>query len=92
MNMANTVEKKTINELESMHTGSLLSRRKALLKCDECFEMSDELIAPVNDLIQFKNTDVWKQAYRELQEVLSERENIPGKKERAILRKKNKGR
>ena len=40
--MASKVEVKTLEELEKMHTGSIMSRRAALLKCEESFEMSDQ--------------------------------------------------
>lgn len=84
--MSNIVEPKSLEELESMHTGSLISRRKALLMCDESFEYSDELEPPKHELIQFKDSDEWKKAYSELKAVLSTRENIPSKKERKELR------
>lgn len=84
--MANKVEPKSLEELQSMHTGSLMSRRKALLKCDESFEMSDELEHSDQGLIQFKDSAAWKQAYSDLKEVLSTRENIPSKKERKEIR------
>jgi hypothetical protein len=37
-------------------------------------------------LIQFKDSAVWEQAYSDLKEVLSRRENIPSKKERKEIR------
>ena len=87
--MANKVEHKSLKELEAMHTGSLMSRRKALFKCDDSFEHSDELERPTHDLIQFKQTPEWQQAYSDLKSVLSRRENIPSKKERKELRQEN---
>ncbi|WP_157589021.1 MULTISPECIES: hypothetical protein [Pseudoalteromonas] len=41
-----------------------MSRRNALLKCEESFEMSDQYQAAKNDGIEFKNTPQWKQAYQ----------------------------
>ena len=57
-------------DLEKRHTGTLMTRRSALLKCEE----------------SFKNTSQWKQAYEDLKVVLSTRENIPNKQERKALR------
>ena len=68
-------------ELESMHTGSLMSRRKKLLACEESFEVSDrygneqEPNPEETGCIEFKNSNAWKKAYKELKSVLSMREN-----------------
>ena len=68
-------------ELESMHTGSLMTRRKKLLACEESFEVSDrygienEPIPEETGYIEFKNSTEWKKAYKELKSVLSMREN-----------------
>ena len=76
-----------------MHTGSIMSRRAALLKCEESFEMSDrngyETKPNVSQtgLIEFKNTPEWQQAYKELKKVLSTRENVPNKQERKEIRR-----
>ena len=91
--MASKVEVKTLEELEKMHTGSIMSRRAALLKCEESFEMSDrngyETKPNVSQtgLIEFKNTPEWQQAYKELKKVLSARENVPNKQERKEIRR-----
>ena len=73
-----------------MHTGSLMTRRKALLKCEESFELSDQVgITPHkkdNDFIEFKDSDEWEQAYKELKGILSMRENMPNKQERKVMR------
>jgi len=74
------------SDLEKMHTGTLMSRRNALLKCEESFELSDQYQASKNDGIEFKNTPQWKQAYQDIKAVLSTRENIPNKQERKALR------
>jgi hypothetical protein len=73
-------------DLEKMHTGTLMSRRNALLKCEESFEMSDQYQAAKSDGIEFKNTPQWEQAYQDIKAVLSTRENIPNKQERKALR------
>ncbi len=73
-------------DLEDMHTGTLMSRRNALLKCEESFELSDQYQAAKHNGIEFKNTPQWKQAYQDLKAVLSTRENIPSKQERKALR------
>jgi len=68
-------------DLEDMHTGTLMSRRNALLKCEESFELSDQYQMVKGNGIEFKNTSQWKQAYQDLKAVLSTRENIPSKQE-----------
>ncbi len=73
-------------DLEDLHTGTLMSRRNALLKCEESFELSDQFQSTKPDGIEFKNTPQWKQAYQDLNAVLSTRENIPNKQERKALR------
>ena len=73
-------------ELEQMHTGSLMSRRNALLKCEESFAMSDQYVPSTNTKIEFKNTDSWAQAYADVKDVLSKREHLPNKLERKALR------
>jgi len=66
--MASKVEVKTFEELEKMHTGSLLSRLATLLKCEESFKMSDrnglETKPDISHtcFIEFKNTPEWQQA------------------------------
>ena len=74
------------SDLEKMHTGTLMSRRNALLKCEESFEMSDQYEAAKSDGIEFKNTPQWKQAHQDIKAVLSTRENILKKQERKALR------
>ena len=75
-----------------MHTGTLMNRRAALLKCEETWSHSDRVgyDAKPNPtktgFIQFKDTAEWQQAYSELKAVLDTRENIPNKKERKAMR------
>lgn len=81
--MANKVEPKTMAELEKMHTGTLMNRRKALLKCDESFEQTK---SSSSGKIEFKDTPEWQQAYKDLKTVLDTRENLPNKQERKAMR------
>jgi len=91
--MASKVKLKTLEELNKMHTGSLMSRRAALLKCEESFELSDrngyETKPNISEtgFIEFKDSAEWQQAYTELKNVLSTRENMPNKQERKEIRK-----
>jgi hypothetical protein len=84
--MSSTVERKSLDELESMHTGSLMHRRKALLQCEESFDSSDKLERKVTGVIEFKNTSEWQCAYNDIKQVLSQRENVPNKQERKASR------
>ena len=88
--VSNKVEIKSIEELESMHTGSLMSRRNALLKCEESYELSDQFGISSHDkdagVIEFKDSNNWKKAYKELRSILATREHIPNKEERKALR------
>lgn len=76
------------DQLETLHTGTLMKRRKELLQCDESLEMSDCLTTEQNttDLIEYKNTKEWQEAYTDVKQILSTREHVPNKKERKILR------
>ena len=91
--MTSRVEIKTVEELKEMHTGSLMSRRAALLKCEESFELSDrngyetKSKASEAGFIEFKDAPEWQQAYNDLKSVLSTRENVPNKQERKEIRK-----
>lgn len=69
-----------------MHTGTLMSRRNTLLKCEESFELSDQYQISTHNGIEFKNTPQWKQAYQDIKAVLSTREHIPNKQESKTLR------
>ena len=75
-------------DLESLHTGTLMNRRNALLKCEESFELSDQDEIVKHNGIEFKNSLEWKQAYQELKVVLSTRENVSSKLDRRVLRHK----
>lgn len=87
--MPSIVKMVPLKELESMHTGSLMARRKALLKCEESLSTSDRdsdyKVAP--GTIEFKDSEEWKQAYHQLKNVLAKRENWPSKGEKNAARK-----
>ncbi len=84
--MSNEIEHKTIAELEAMHTGTLMNRRAALLKCPEISELPPQEKASAFGKIRFKDTTVWQQAYRDLKGVLDKREHLPDKQERKAMR------
>lgn len=79
----------SLNELESMHTGSLMTRRIALLKCEESLMVSDRdsdhKVAP--GTIEFKDSEEWKQAYHQQKNVLAKRENWPSKGNKKAARR-----
>jgi hypothetical protein len=83
--MPSNVKILSTEELKNMHTGSLMSRRKKLLACEESFEASDrygnenESVAEEMGRIEFKNSSAWKNAYKELKDILAMREHY-GKK------------
>ncbi len=84
--MSYEVEHKTMTELEAMHTGTLMNRRKALLKCPEISELPPQEKASAFGKIRFKDTVVWQKAYQELKSVLDKREHLPNKQERKAMR------
>lgn len=81
-----TIAPKTLAELAAMHTGSLMSRRQALLRCPETSSLSVQDKASLFSAIQFKDTQVWQNAYRELKNELDTREHLPNKQERKAQR------
>jgi len=91
--MANKVPILSPTELAELHTGTLMARRDALLRCEESFAASDRAChqgasprPAQTGFIEFKDTAEWKQAYAELKAVLAGREHIPSKAERKIAR------
>ena len=70
------------SELEKLHTGSLLSRRNQLLACEESFMDSDrvgleeEPDPKRTGFVEFKNTDEWQGAYRDVKDILGTREHL----------------
>jgi hypothetical protein len=80
----------TRDELEAMHTGSLLQRLKQLHECEESFELSDMYPEEVPEgQIVFKSSEEWKHAYQEVKAVLASREHVPGGAERAARRRRS---
>lgn len=84
--MSNTVEPLSIEQLESMHTRSLMTRRKKLLQCKETGNASDPAEVAALGTIEFKDTPEWQRAYDDLKQVLSGREHLPNKQERKAMR------
>lgn len=90
--MANKVSILSVKELETQHTGTLMSRRKALLKCEESFAHSDrvgheaEPDPAKTGMIEYKDTAEWRAAYTDLKALLATRENVPNKAERKAMR------
>ncbi|MFD1007014.1 hypothetical protein [Oceanisphaera ostreae] len=81
-----SVEPKTIAELEAMHTGTLMNRRKALLACPETSVLPElEKVLAIGE-VRSKDTAVWRQAYQDLKSVLDQREHLPSKQERKSMR------
>jgi len=93
LNALRTVRPLDRNTLDSMHTGSLLSRLNALRELQQSFEMSDwseeeTRAVEAAGLIAFKDSLIWREAYAMLKEVLSDREHMPrGGEERRRGRK-----
>lgn len=83
---AQGIAAKTLAELEALHTGTLMSRRQALLTCPETSTLSTQDKASLFTPIRFKDTQVWKNAYRDLKSVLDKREHLPNKQERKMQR------
>ena len=74
-----TVDPVTLQELEQMHTGTLLKRLENLralhpdpILCD----WSEAELAVTAHLIAFKNTDIWKSAWDDIKLVLAGREHV----------------
>ena len=68
------------DQLNALHTGTLLARLEKLRECEESFQCSDwfcdgerEPDSAFTELIEFKNTDSWKLAFAEVKEVLKKR-------------------
>lgn len=77
-------------DLDAMHTGSLLTRLRELLKCEESFLLSDRwehgVLPASSGFIEFKDTDEWRAAHQELKNILSRREHLPTAAERRVKR------
>jgi hypothetical protein len=69
----------SIERLEKLSTQRLLAYLKQLHKCEESFDLSDcdvNLDSNNPNFIQFKNTDKWKLAYKQVKLILDGREHI----------------
>jgi len=82
----------SLEELQTMHTGSLMSRRKALLACEQSLNDTDRQDedmpnSPETGMIEFKDSPQWRQAYDEIKQVLATREHVPDREERRQIRK-----
>ncbi len=79
--MSSKVKIVTKEVLTKMHTGTLMTRRKKLLQCEESFALSDrfgyesEPDPKETGYVEFKDTKEWKNAYKELKEILATREH-----------------
>jgi hypothetical protein len=65
--------------LDGMPTGALLARLKRLRWCEElraASDMTDAEIEAVTGMILFKDTELWRAAYRDLKDVLATREHV----------------
>lgn len=90
MNLENlrTVRPIPLEELNELHTGSLLARLKHLRSLQESFELSDWLpeerdTVEASGLIAFKETAIWKAAFDDVKGLLNDREHMPrGSKEK----------
>lgn len=68
-----------IEELQKKGTKELLGYLKRLWRCEESFEMSDKYTDPDlvdEETIYFKETQKWKEAYRNVKSILDTREHI----------------
>ena len=92
--MPSKVKLLNTEELEKMHTGSLMKLRNELLACEVSFEISDrfghedEPNPSITKLIEFKDTIEWQEAYKKVKNILSFRENLPNRVERKTMRVK----
>ncbi len=85
------LEALTKEELKQLHTGTLMARREKLLRCEESLDTSDKdssYSLPTGS-IEFKASDEWQIAYKQLKEELSKREHWPSKGERREYRRSN---
>ncbi len=94
-----TIEPIAIEDLEKLHTGSLLTRLKLLRSLQDSFELSDWLpeerdAVEAAGLIAFKETAIWEAAFADVKQLLDDREHISrGSKEKrqhAAFQKQNR--
>ena len=68
--------------LQQLPTGALLARLARLRWCEESrggSDLTDEELQSVGDKILFKNSDLWREAYRDLKSILETREHVKRK-------------
>lgn len=79
LNLVQTAEPVSLQELEQMHTGTLLKRLerlRGLHQNPDLCDWSDAEIFATSHLIAFKDTEIWKSAWADLKNVLDGREHI----------------
>ncbi|MEO1260955.1 MAG: hypothetical protein AAFZ15_19300 [Bacteroidota bacterium] len=76
------------DDLSAKSTRELLAYLKRLHQCEDSFEQSDwdvNIDLQEKEIIYFKNTEKWEQAYQMVKSILSTREHIerpPSKKQK----------
>lgn len=80
------IERKSLEELEQMHTGTLMKRRDDLLKCPDPPEPLEGREVSTGSDILYKNTPQWNEAYHDVKTVLANREHMPNKQQRRAIR------
>ncbi|WP_310484638.1 hypothetical protein [Chamaesiphon sp. VAR_48_metabat_403] len=66
-------------ELEKLSTKQLLGRLQRLRQCEESLELSDRDNIDLSGCIEFKQSQEWLEAFRDVKQILSLREHIPKK-------------
>lgn len=90
--MSSRVKVLSSNELNSMSTVALIGRRTKLLQCEESFKKSDrygheeEPCPEQCGYVEFKDQLLWQVAYKEVREILANREHLPTAAERKARR------
>ena len=68
-----------INKMRIKNTKELLGYLKRLQQCEESLELSDREPGEVDldgDIIYFKQSDKWKEAYTNVKSILGDREHV----------------
>ena len=69
-------------ELEALSTKQLLGRLRRLHACEESLALSDRDVADNSGCIEFKQSQEWLSAFRDVKQVLSRRGHVPKKSSR----------
>ena len=91
LNMKRLPKVLKFEELEKLNTKRLLGYLKLLQQCEESFDQSDQ---DVNtdlanlDTIQFKQTEKWRLAYKQVKSILKDRSHIEKSKPAISQQKK----